>query len=217
VLVTESLSDADDRIDAEVAHESFGFVTALLSRATPDGTGWVVLGGDGRVRLVESEGGRLGATRWESPVDFLVAELLESGSSVWAAGSAAGGAEVDDYRWDQLSGGGLAEIDLASGTVLASARFGEDLAWGSGGVTLALIDGVPCGVGRHGELHVLLPNAAETTRLTEDASTQALGIAHVAVVSGQLVVGFNRGGYRLEVTPLANLSRLIRDLPRRRA
>ena len=34
------------------------------------GTGWVALGGEGRVRLVEVDHGRLGATRWEAAVDF---------------------------------------------------------------------------------------------------------------------------------------------------
>jgi hypothetical protein len=35
----------------------------------------------------------------------------------------------------------------------------EDLAWGSGGVALVVVDGVPCGVGRSGELHALRPAA----------------------------------------------------------
>ena len=80
------------------ADQSFGFVTALAARATSEGTGWVALGGDGRVRLVEAERGRLGATRWEVSVDFLVSVLVESGSSLWAAGSVAGSADVDDYQ-----------------------------------------------------------------------------------------------------------------------
>jgi hypothetical protein len=217
ILLTESLPSTEDHVRAEPAQESVGFVSALTARSTPDGTGWVALGGEGRVRLVEAERGRLGAIRWDAPVDFLVAVLLQSGATLWAAGSAAGGAGVDDYRWDELRGGGLVQLDLASGAVLTTARFGEDLAWGSGGVPLALLDGVPCGVGRRGELHVLLPGAGETTRLTEEPSREPLGIAHVAVVGDRLVVGFNRGGYRLQVTPLATIGALARDLPLRRA
>ncbi len=212
VLITEPLVSAHDRVAADPAQESFGFVTALTARSTSDGTGWVALGGDGHVRVVEVDSGHLGATRWESPVDCLVAVLIESGSRLWAAGSAPGGAEVDDYRWDQLGGGGLAQFDLESGAVLTSARLDDDLAWGSGGVPLALVDGVPCGVGRRGELHVLPPGEAATTRLTK-GSPRPLGIAHVAVVGEQLVVGFNRGGYQLEVMPLPRISRLMRDLP----
>ena len=65
---------------------------------------------------------------------------------------------------------------------MASARFGDDLAWGSGGVALVVADGVPCGVGRRGELHALPPGAAVTTRLTETGGPRPFGIAHAAVV-----------------------------------
>ena len=74
----------------------------------------MALGGEGRVRLVEADRGRLGATRWEAAVDFLSAVLVASGSSLWAAGSALGGAGLDDYDWEQLGGGGLAQLDLAT-------------------------------------------------------------------------------------------------------
>jgi hypothetical protein len=217
LLVSEPLAGARDRIAADTAHESFGFVSALTGRSTSEGTGWVALGGEGHVRLVDVDGGQLGVTRWEAPVDFLAAVLVESGSSLWAAGSASGGADVDDYRWDQLKGGGLAELDLADGAVLTSARFDDDLAWGSGGVPFASVDGVAIGVGRRGELHVLPAGAEVTARVTEELSTRPLGIAHAAVVGDQLVVGFNRGGYLLHVTPLSALRELIRERPLRRA
>ena len=197
VLVTQPIASSRQSLDANTAHESFGFVTALAASSTPDGTGWVALGGEGRVRLVEADHGRLGATRWEAAVDFVPAVLVACGSSLWAAGSALGGAGLDDYDWEQLRGGGLAQLDLASGAVVASARFGDDLAWGSGGVALVVADGVPCGVGRCGELHALPPGARVTTRLTTELAPHPLGIAHAAVVGGQLVIGFNRGGYQL--------------------
>jgi hypothetical protein len=217
VLVTEPLVAAHGLVGATAAHESFGFVSALTAGATAEGTDWVALGGEGAVRVVEADRGQLGATRWESPVDFTAAVLVESGTSLWAAGSASGGAGVDDYRWDRLKGGGLTRFDLADGAALASARFAADLAWGSGGVPLVVVDGVPCGVGRRGELHVLPTGAAATTCLTRERSTEPLGIAHAAVVGDQLVVGFNRGGYELHVTPLSVLRGLLRDLILRRA
>ncbi len=119
VLITRPIGSSRECLEVTTAQESFGFVTALATRTTPEGTGWVALGGEGRVRLVEADRGRLGATRWEVGVDFLSAVLLGSGSSLWAAGSALGGAGLDDYDWEQLEGGGLAQLDLASGAVVS--------------------------------------------------------------------------------------------------
>ena len=170
VLVTEPIASARQRLDAE--HGTRVLRLCHRTRApnsTPRGTGWVALGGEGRVRLIEADGGRLGATRWEAAVDFRPAVLVASGSSLWVAGSALGDAGVDDYDWERLGGGGLAQLDLASGAVVSSARFGDDLAWGSGGVALVVADGVPCGVGRYGELYALAPGAEVTARLTDEA------------------------------------------------
>jgi len=217
VLVTEPVPSARRCLDAVTAHESFGFVTALAGKSTQGGNGWVALGGEGRVRLIEVEDGRLGASRWEVAVPFLPAVLVVSGSSIWAAGSALGGAGVDDYDWEQLGGGGLAQLDLASGVVESSARLGDDLAWGSGGVPLVVADGVPCGVGRRGELYGLAPGAGMTNQLTGKLAPEPLGIAHAAVVGDQLIIGFNRGGYRLHTIPVPTVSQLVRDPPARRA
>ncbi len=217
VLVTQPVDSSRECLEADAAHESFGFVTALAADSTSEGTGWVALGGEGRVRLVEVDHGRLGATRWEAAVDFFSAVLVASESSLWAAGSALGGAGVDDHDWEQLVGGGLAQLDLASGAVVASARFGDDLAWGSGGVALVVADGVPCGVGRHGEVHALAPGAPVTTQLTSKAGGQPFGIAHAAVIGGQLVIGFNRGGYELHKLSLRTINHLVRNSPAHRA
>jgi hypothetical protein len=216
VLVTQPIASSRQSLDANIAQESFGFVTALAARSTPRGTGWVALGGEGHVRLVEADHGRLGATRWEVAVDFVPAVLVACGSTLWVAGSALDGAGLDDYDWEQLRGGGLAQFDLASGAVVAAARFGDDLAWGSGGVALVVVDGVPCGVGRCGELHALPAGARVTTRLTAELASQPLGIAHAAVIGGQLVMGFNRGGYQLHTLSLRTVSQLVRSLPYRR-
>jgi hypothetical protein len=217
VLVTQPVSLSRRRLDADLAHESFGFVTALAASSTPGHSGWVALGGEGRVRCIEVEQEQLGAIRWEIPVDFLPAVMVECGSSLWVAGSTLGGAGLDDYDWEQLGGGGLARLDLADGAVLASGRFGDDLAWGSGGVALVVVDGVPCGVGRRGELHALIPRARETYPLTNELAPHPLGIAHAAVIGSQVVIGFNRGGYQLHRVPLPTLSQLVRDLPVRKA
>jgi len=217
VLVTRPVGSSRECLEVTAAQESFGFVTALAANTTPEGTGWVALGGEGRVRLVEADRGRLVATRWEVGVEFLPAVLLESGSSLWAAGSAPGGAGLDDYDWEQLEGGGLAQLDLASGAVVRSARFGADLAWGSGGVPLVLANGVPCGVGRRGELHALSAGAPVTRQLTSELGPHPLGIAHAAAVGGHLVVGFNRGGYELHTVSLRTVSELARSGPVHRA
>jgi hypothetical protein len=217
VLVTQPIASSGDWLDATTAQESFGFVTALAAGSTPEGSGWVALGGEGRVRLVQADHGRLGAIRWEAAVDFLSAVLVASGSSLWAAGSALGGAGLDDYEWEQLGGGGLAQLDLASGAVVASARFDDDLAWGSGGVALVVVNGVPCGVGRRGDLHALPPGASVTIQLTSGLSSLPLGIAHAAVVGDQLVIGFNRGGYELHRVSLRTVSKLVQSLPVHRA
>lgn len=216
VLVTQPVALSRQRLDADLVQESFGFVTALAASSAAGNTGWVALGGEGRIRCVEVENGQLGATRWEASVEFLPAVLVECGSSLWAAGSTLGGAGLDDYDWEQLGGGGLAQLELAGGAVVASGRLGNDLAWGSGGVALVVIDGVPCGVGRRGELHALTPGARETSPLTRELAPHPLGIAHAAVIGGQLVTGFNRGGYRLHRMPLRTLSRLVRGLPGRK-
>ncbi len=217
VLVTQSVDSSPQRLDADIVQESFGFVTALAASSTSDGTGWVALGGEGRVRLVEADHGQLGATRWEAEVDLLAAVLVASGSTLWVAGSAQGGAGLDDYNWEQLGGGGLAQLDLVSGAVVTSARFGDDPAWGSGGVALVVADGVPCGVGRHGELQALPPGGRVTTRISSELSPHPVGIAHAAVVGSQVVIGFNRGGYLLHTVSLRRLSELVRGLGVRRA
>ena len=174
-------------------------------RTAPAGSPSAATGGSGWSRRIS---GRLGATRWEAAVDFLAAVLVACGSTLWAAGSALGGAGLDDYDWEQLGGGGLAQLDLASGAVLASARFGDDLAWGSGGVAAgrggrrALWRGPPRRAAR-----AALPVQPVTTRLTGELAPHPLGIAHAAVVGDQLVVGFNRGGYQLHTVPLRTISR----------
>ena len=201
LLVTEPIGTARDPVGAVDAQESFGVVTAVAAGQTGTRSGWVALGGEGRVRLVERDGDRLAATRWETAVPFLPAVVVGGTRSIWVAGSALGGTDLDDYDWDRLVGGGLAHLDLASGAVLASGRFGADLAWGSGGVPFVVVDGVPCGIDRRGGLHVLVPGDPVTSAITPPLAERSLGIAHAAVVDRRVVFGFNRGGYRLFAVP----------------
>ena len=197
VLVTAPLTTARERAEADSAQESFGFVTALASCSTADGTGWIALGGENRVRLVGADRGRLGPVRWEVDLEFLPTVLVDAGATLWVAGSAPGGTDIDDYDWERLHGGGLAQLDSDSGEVLGAAVFGGDLAWGSGGVPFVLAGGVPCGVGRRGQLHRLGPGATVTVQVTDQLASRSLGIAHAVVVGDRIVFGFNRGGYRL--------------------
>jgi hypothetical protein len=201
-LVTESLRSDRHRLDADVIEEAFGFVTALAASGVGDDDRWAALGGEERVRLVATGPGGGWTVQWETPVDFLVSVLVADGATLWAAGSASGGTDLDDYDWEQLRGGGWARLDLSDGTVLASAPVHPDLAWGSGGVPFVVADGVPCGFGRRGELHVLRPDAVDVAPVTDELSPRSLGIGHAAVIGDQIVVGFNRGGYRLEAVPV---------------
>jgi hypothetical protein len=205
VLVTAPVASARDRLDSTTAQESFGLVSALSSCSSADGTGWVALGGEDRVRLVYADGGRVELVRWEVELDFLATVIVASGASLWVAGSASGGTGLDDYDWEQLKGGGLVELDLATGEVISSARFDHNLGWGAGGVPLVVADGVPYGVGRHGELYAPSGDGKITPRITPTRTMGSLGIAHAAVVGDHIVYGFNRGGYWLHAVPMTKL------------
>jgi hypothetical protein len=199
VLVTQPVPGAAGRLDATVELDDFGTVTALAAHTTPSGDGWLALGGEGRVRLTALEAGSPTRTQWEAEVDFLPSVLLADGSTVWAAGSARGGTGVDDYDWEQLRGGGFVALDVEHGRARVRARFGGDLAWGSGGVPFAVVAGRPIGVGRRGELHALPPGAEETVVAVPALFEAPLGIAHAAAIGDRLLAGFNRGGYRLQL------------------
>jgi len=215
LLVSEPVPGARGHLDARVELEEFGPVTALAAESTARGDSWLAFGGEGRVRLHSVVGGRLESARWDVAVDLLPAVLVRDGRLLWAAGSALGGTGLDDYDWEKLRGGGLAALDLATGEVVVSARFGDDLAWGSGGVAFVVVGGEPCGIGRRGELHLL--DGGVTVAATKPVAADPLGIAHAAVVRDQLVVGFNRGGHRLHTWPASAITRQAGTRRRRRA
>ena len=206
VLVSAPVFSANDRLEADATQESFGFVTALAAGSSVDIGGWVALGGEGRVRLVSADRGRLGETRWERDLEFLAAVIVQSGTTLWVAGSASGGTDLDDYDWEQLRGGGVVQLDLATADVISSASFGHELGWGSGGVPLVVAHGIPCGVGRHGDVSALGAEEDVLTPVTDRLTSHSLGIAHAAIVGEQIVYGFNRGGYELHTVPLSTIT-----------
>ena len=188
---------------------SWGTVTALAS-LDGHGSGGVAVGGDQHVSLaaVSSDGGV--TPRWETSVDFEPAALLWDGVLLWAAGSD-WDATVDDYDWNARHGGGFAALDPADGRVAVSGRFDADLAWGNGGVAVALVPGAVCGFGRRGELHVFDRRDGTPLGTTPPVADASLGIAHGAAIGDHLVYGFNRGGYRLWSMPMAAVSSLVRS------
>src|SRR5205807_10583466 len=154
VFVTERLSTTDDPgpLGTRVQLEAHGMVTALASLL--DGAAeYVALGGEGQVSLVQATVDGLGPPRWTVDVDFEPRIVLWDGAVVWAAGTNRVANAIDDYDWEALHGGGFAALDAAGGQVRVRGRFAEDLAWGNGGVALALVQGTLCGIGRRGQLY----------------------------------------------------------------
>ena len=197
LFVTERLSTADPgRLGTRVQLETHGMVTALSSFV--DGTGeCVALGGGAQVSLVEATVDGLGPPRWTVDVDFEPRIVLWDGAVVWAAGTDRLANAIDDYDWEALHGGGFAALDAADGQVRVSGRFAEDLAWGNGGVALALVQGTLCGIGRRGQLYSFDTRDGVLLTTSAPIADASLGIAQAAALGDQLLFGFNRGGYRL--------------------
>jgi hypothetical protein len=210
LLVSEPVGPHATRMDLDVAAalDTWGTVRALASL---DGLlpRSVAIGGDAHVSLVALNSGRADVVGWDTTVDFEPAVLLFDGALVWAAGSEAG-AEVDDYDWDGRHGGGFAALEPTGGHVVVRGRFDDDLAWGTGGVSVAVVPGGVCGVGRRGEIQVFDSSDGALVARTAPLADGSLGIAHVAVIGEHLVFGFNRGGYRLWTISMAS----VRDVAR---
>ena len=180
---------------------AFGEVTALAvvpSVAVPSIPGpMVVMGGDGRLALARLEDDHLGAPRWEVEVGFRVAVIEWDDGILWAAGPSRG--TVDDYDWERLGGGGFALVDLDGAPVVAGTLPG-DVAWGTGGVAVAVLGGSLVAAGRTGAIHAVDPRHPADDRTTAPLAPASLGIGHLAVVGRRAVWGFNRGGYRLHAS-----------------
>jgi hypothetical protein len=199
VLVSEPLGACahDARIPVQPDATALGEVTALGVAPSPGGP-LVAMGGDGWLALAALDGDRLAPARWHAELGFRVAVIEWHAGALWAAGPDPAGA-IDDYDWEQLSGGGVAVFDL-DGTALASVPLPGGVAWGTGGVAVAALGGRLLAAGRTGRLHLVDPRDPGEHRSTPALADAALGIAHLAVVGPRAVWGFNRGGYRLHAT-----------------
>jgi hypothetical protein len=211
LLVSEPLGlhAVASELDVTGELDSWGRITALASMEGY-AAGCVALGGDAGVGMATTDGGGVRRPRWTTSVDFEPAVLLWEGALVWAAGSEVD-ATVDDYDWDARHGGGFAALDPVDGRVVLHGRFHDDLAWGNGGVAVALLPGALCGFGRNGALMIFDTRDGTLVGTTTPLAHRSLGIAHGAPIGGHLVYGFNRGGYRLWTVPVASVRNLVRS------
>lgn len=207
VLVSQPLATTPGpTVDLAVGVETWGVVTALETLSTA-GQDWIALGGEGRVGLMPTRDGTLGPERWEVRLGFQPAVCAWDGQLLWVAGSdvAVG---VDDYDWDQLRGGGFVGLDPDDGSLVVEGRFTHDLAWGNGGTAVVVTGGLICGIGRMGALHLHSARDGSLLARTPPVASGPLGIAHAAVVGGQVLFGFNRAGYELRAAATSTLSKL---------
>jgi hypothetical protein len=201
LLVSEPIATTATRaeLDTTDALGSWGMVTAL---AAADGL--LAVGGEEHVSVVATDGDGVGSPAWATNVGFEPSVLVWDKSVLWAAGSAHD-PTIDDYDWTARHGGGFAALDPVDGRLLVSGRFDDDLAWGTGGVAVVVVDGALCGFGRRGELHLYDTRDGTPIATTAPVAGESLGIAHGAVLGGHVVYGFNRAGYRLWSVPVAAL------------
>jgi len=198
-------------LDAEVALEGWGRVTALRAAGTGRdqlvavGAGrdqLVAVGGEGRATLVELDEGRFGRRMFELDLPFRVTVFAFGDGLLWAVGSELTGSPVDDYRWEDLRGGGYAGLDPSNGLVVVAGDLPDEVAWGNGGAAVVMAGGRLCAVGRTGRLHWLADPRTGRFSSTAPLAESSLGIAHAAAVGDRVLYGFNRGGYRLHASPV---------------
>ncbi len=201
LLVSEPVHAGIGRpsLDAEVALGGWGRVTALSTFGTPREQ-LVAVGGEGRATLVAVDDGRFGRRLFEVDLPFRTAAFAWDGRLLWAVGSELATSPVDDYRWEDLRGGGYAALDPPSGRTVVAGPLPDEVAWGNGGVAVVMALGRLCAVGRTGRLYWLADAATGRFVSTASLGQSSLGIAHAAAVSGRVLYGFNRGGYRLHAS-----------------
>ncbi len=180
----------------EVVTGDLGEVTALAVVPAAGGRALAV-GGPGTVLLTGPGIGRLDRIRWLADVPFRTAALAWDGRVLWAAGPAASTADVDDYDWDTLTGGGYAGLDPDDGSVLVAGRLPAGTAWGTGGVAVVPVGDHLAAVGRDGSVRLVNPHDGTVSVACRPRVDGSLGIAHAAAIGGRLLFGFNRGGYQL--------------------
>jgi hypothetical protein len=208
LVVSASLGTVTDgrRVPTERSGTALGEVTAL--GVVPSATGpLIAVGGEATAALLPFVEGRVGPPRWEAAVGFRVAVVAWHDGLLWTAGPGAGSA-VDDYDWEQLTGGGFAALDPVDGRTVMSGALPGDVAWGTGGVAVAPVGRWLAAAGRTGRLYLVDPCDHAGVRSTAALGSRSLGIAHLATVSGRVYCGFNRGGYRLHafLSPASSFS-----------
>ncbi|MFI5040343.1 MAG: hypothetical protein ACHQNA_00610 [Acidimicrobiales bacterium] len=207
LLVSQPVPGAPDGacLDVDAQAEHLGEVTALTS--WPELGGSIAAGGEGRVSLAPLTGGVVGPPRWQAEVGFRPAVLERPHGQEWAAGSKRKATEIGDYDWEEVRGGGFVGLDPDDGRVVVEGRFTADLAWGNGGVAVVMFAGMVCGISRTGGLSLFRADTGEAVAATDPIAAHPLGIAHAGVVGDHLLVGWNRGGYRLHAFPAAATAR----------
>jgi hypothetical protein len=198
-------------LDAEAALEGWGRVTALcaagagLDQLVAVGGGrdqLVAVGGEGGATLVELNEGRFGQRMFEIDLPFRATAFAFGAGLLWAVGSELTGSPVDDYRWEELQGGGYAGLDPSNGRVVVAGDLPDEVAWGNGGTAVVMAAGRLCAVGRTGRLHWLAHPRTGRFSSSAPLAESSLGIAHAAAVGDRVLYGFNRGGYRLHASPV---------------
>jgi hypothetical protein len=182
-------------IVTELAAERFGEVTALGVIGGADDP-LLALGGEGHVALVPLVGGKVARARWQIEVGFRAAAMVWDGRLLWTAGCALTPG-ADDYDWESLRGGGFAGLNPTDGRIVVRGPVPDDVAWGTGGVAVVALRGGLAAIGRTGRLYVIDPAQPIGWRSTAPLASTSLGLAHADVLGDRILVGFNRGGYRL--------------------
>lgn len=199
VVVSVPLDTVPDQqtIPTRLCASPVGEVTAL--GVVPLNAGpLLAVGGVSRLALVALSGGQLGPALWEVDTGFRVATVAWSDGLLWASGPDCD-ATADDYDWERLKGGGFVVLDPADGRSVMGGPLPDDVAWGTGGVPVAPFGRFLAAAGRTGCLHLIDPSGATVARSIAGRAARSLGIAHLAVVGAQVLCGFNRGGYRLDL------------------
>ena len=209
-LVREAVSNPGDprparRLAYEPCLTDWGQTTAIALDAQARRLAVAAGSRLGLFSLCQRQSGavRLDKALWEISAPFATSwiELSADGSLLYAAGCDLACQQIDDGNWDALFGGGFLCLSTTDARVKLETAFEPDLAWGSGGVPLALSeeDKLIWGVDRCAGLHAWSLRTGTEIPLAATArqSSQRLGIAHLTKLGDKLYCGFNRGGYQL--------------------
>ncbi|HEY9773914.1 MAG TPA: hypothetical protein V6C81_08910 [Planktothrix sp.] len=135
-------------------------------------------------------------------VDFL--QFTECGGELLCAGYGNQFIELKATDWDAIGGGGWMKLSSSSGKQVAGGLFPVDLAWGNGGVPLALSENEQFiyAADKHAGLHRFDINAGTHVVMAPPTSADNVGLAHMDRCGLTLVCGFNRDGYKIHTYSL---------------